>query len=99
MKESNHERFAAANDVLRGFLRRLTSEANALESVSEGDLQSVSKQISEPPSEIGAASRGAALDEYLQREIAEYVRNFRDLQTTLDKMHLWMRARKLSSAR
>lgn len=99
MREPNHERFTAANDMLRGFLKRLVQESNFSESVSEGDLRAVSEQICNPVSQVGEASRRATLDGYLQQQIAEYVHNLRALQDALEKMQCLLLARKLAGAR
>jgi hypothetical protein len=93
-KELKHEQFAAANDELRGFLHRVDGLARGTESVSEGDLRSVSQRIANLAPEVGDASRGATLDEPLRQEIAEYVRNLRALQTALEKVRCVMLARK-----
>jgi hypothetical protein len=95
MKQLKYERFAAANDELRGFLRRVDGLTNGTESVSDGDLRSVSQRIANLGPEVGDASRGATLDEPLQQEIAEYVRNLRALQSALERVRWVMLARKV----
>lgn len=90
-----HERFAAANQELRGFLRRVDGLVRGTESVSEGDLRAVSQRIANLAPEVGDAARGATLDQQLQEEIAEYVRNLRALQTALEKVRCVMLARKV----
>jgi hypothetical protein len=94
-QDLKHERFVAANEELRGFLRRVDGLANGTQSVSEGDLRSVSQRIANLAPEVGDASRGAALDEEVREEIAEYVRNLRALQTALEKVRCVMLARKV----
>jgi hypothetical protein len=91
MTELNHEGFAVAINELRGFLRRM----DATESVSEGDLRTVSHRIANLAPEVGEASRSATLNKFLQTEIAEYVRNFRALQAALDRLRFAMLARKV----
>ena len=94
-QDLKYERFTAANDELRGFLRRVDGLANGTQSVSEGDLRSVSQRIANLGPEVGDASRGATLDQPLQEEIAEYVRNLRALQTALERVRCVMLARKV----
>lgn len=94
-QDPKHERFTAANDELRGFLRRVDGLVNGTQSVSEGDLRSVSQRIANLAPEVGDASRGATLDQSLQEEIAEYVRNLRALQTALERVRCIMLARKV----
>jgi ABC-type phosphate transport system auxiliary subunit len=94
-QDLKHERFVAANEELRGFLHRVDGLVRGTDSVSEGDLRSVSQRIANLAPEVGDASRGANLDAQLQQEIAEYVRNLRALQTALEKVRCVMLARKL----
>ena len=93
--ELKHERFAAANDELRGFLHRVDGLTNGTATVSEGDLRSVSQRIANLAPEVGDASRGADLDENVRHEIGEYVRNLRALQLALEKVRCVMLARKV----
>jgi hypothetical protein len=95
MKHPNHDGFAAANEELRGFLRRVDGLALGTESVSEGDLKSVSQRIANLDPHVGEAARGEVLDTRLQLEIAEYVRNLRALQMALEKVRCVMLARKV----
>ena len=94
MPHLKYERFAAANEELRGFLHRVDGLARGTGSVSEGDLRSVSHRIANLAPEVGDASRGATLDERLRVEIAEYVRNLSALQIALEKVRCVMLARK-----
>jgi hypothetical protein len=94
-QDLKYERFTAANDELRGFLRRVDGLANGTQSVSEGDLRSVSQRIANLGPEVGDASRGATLDQPLQEEIAEYVCNLRALQRALERVRCVMLARKV----
>ena len=94
-QELKHERFVAANDELRGFLHRVDGLVGGTESVTEGDLRSVSQRIANLAPEVGDASRGASLDRQLQQEIAEYVRNLRALQDALERVRCVMLARKV----
>lgn len=89
-----HERFAAANEELRGFLERVDGLANGTASITEGDLRAVSQRIANLSPEVGEASRGEVLDQQVQLEIAEYVRNLRALQSALEKVRCIMLARK-----
>lgn len=95
MENQKHERFVAANEELREFLRRVAGLAAGTESISEGDLQSLSQRLSTLAPEVGDASRGETLDAALQDEIAEYVRNLRALQSALEKVRCIMLTRKL----
>ena len=95
MEHQKHERFAIANDELSGFLRRADGLATGAESITEGELQSLSERLSTLAPEVGDASRGEALDEGLQDEIAEYVKNFRAFQTALERVRYLMLARKM----
>ena len=89
-----HERFAAANEELRGFLERVDGVANGIASVTDGDLRAVSQRIANLSPEVGDASRGETLDSQLQMEIDEYVRNLRSLQNALEKVRCIVMARK-----
>jgi uncharacterized protein YigA (DUF484 family) len=95
MDYQRHERFAAANQELSQFLRRVDGLATGTESITERDLQALSQRISTLAPEVGDASRGAALDGEIQEEIAEYVTNLRALQSALEKVRCVMLARKL----
>jgi len=95
MEHPKYKRFSAANEELRGFLRRADGLANGTASISEGDLKSLSQRIANLAPEVGEASRGETLDEILQNEIAEYVKNLRALQTSLEKVRCIMLARKV----
>lgn len=95
LQDLKHERFAAANEELRGFLRRVDGMVGGTGTVSEGDVRSVSQRIANLAPEVGDASRGADLDESVRLEIGEYVRNLRALQAALEKVRCVMLARKV----
>ncbi len=95
MNSQKHERFAAANQELSQFLRRVDGLATGTDSITERDLQALSQRISTLAPEVGDASRGERLDHEIQNEIAEYVTNLRALQTALERVRCVMLARKL----
>jgi hypothetical protein len=95
MEDQKHVCFAAANIELSEFLRRVDGLASGTESITERDLQSLSRRLSTLAPEIGDASRGVTLNETLQDEIATYVKNLRALQTALEKVRCIMLARKM----
>jgi hypothetical protein len=95
MENPRHARFAVANQELSEFLRRVDGLANGTESITERDLQSLSRRLSTLAPEVGDASRGATLDETLQNEIATYVKNLRALQIALERVRCIMLARKM----
>jgi len=95
MENQKHERFIVANEMLSTFLRRVDGLATGTESITEADLQALSRRLSMLAPEVGDASRGENLDEDLQKEIAIYVKNLRALQTALEKVRCIMLARKV----
>jgi len=94
MESNKHERFFSANKELRDFLQRVEGLASGTCSISERDLQALSRRLSTLAPEIGDASRGETLDTGMRNEVAEYVRNLRALQTALEKVRCVMLARK-----
>lgn len=94
MENQKHERFAVANRELGEFLRRVDCLAKGTESITEGDLESLSRRLSMLAPVVGDASRGETLDESLQNEIATYVKNLRALQIALERVRYIMLARK-----
>lgn len=94
MGPQNHERFLAANESLRTFLRKAEGLASGTSTINELDLESLSRHLSNLAPEVGDASRGETLDAGLREEIAEYVRNLRALQMALEKVRCIMLARK-----
>jgi hypothetical protein len=93
-EKQKHERFLAANEELRVFLRRVDGLALGTESITEGDLQALSRRMSTLSPEVGDAARGEILDESLRNEIGEYVKNLRALQKALETLRCNMLARK-----
>jgi hypothetical protein len=67
VKEFNHQRFAAAYDELRCFLRRVDPFARATKSLGEDDLRSGTQRIANLAPDVGYASRSAAVDKRLQK--------------------------------
>jgi hypothetical protein len=86
MDKPNHERFLAANHTLRDFLRRAESLASGRCPVAAEDLEAMRVRLLNPAPEVGDASRGETLDVVLLTEVAEYVKNFRALQDTFEKI-------------
>jgi hypothetical protein len=95
MESHKHERFHSANEELSDFLQRVEGLAAGTCSISDRDLQALSKRLSTLAPEIGDASRGETLDADLQNEVAKYVMNLRALQTALEKVRCFMLARKM----
>jgi hypothetical protein len=95
IEHQKHEGFAAANEELRGFLRRVDSIADNMGSVASRELWSSSRRLLNLDPEVGDAARGKTLDADLQIEIAEYVKNLRALQTVLAKVQCIVVARNL----
>ena len=95
IEHQKHEGFAAANEELRGFLRRADNLAANMGSVASGELWSSSQRLLNLDPEVGDAARGETLDADVQNEIAEYVKNLRALQTVLAKVQCIVVARKL----
>ena len=94
METQTHERFAIANRELSEFLQRVDGVASGKESITESDLQSLSQRLQTLDPEVGDASRGATLDQFLQNEIDKYVKSLRALQTALEKVRCMMLTRK-----
>jgi hypothetical protein len=94
MDNEKHERFATANRELSDFLKRVDGLSSGRESISERDLLSLSERLNTLSPEIGDATRGATLDQFLQNEIDTYVKNLRALQTAMEKVRCIMLARK-----
>jgi hypothetical protein len=94
MENQKHERFLSANQELRAFLRRARDVARGIYTISEADLQSLSRRLSNCGYSVGEASRSETLDADLRSEIAEYVRNLRAIQKTLEKVRGVLQARR-----
>jgi hypothetical protein len=95
MQNNKHERFISANEELRDFLQRVEGLASGTCSISERDLQALSRRLLTLAPEIGDASRSETLDANLRNEVAEYVKNIRALQAALEKVRCVMLARKI----
>ncbi len=95
MELHKSERCHSANDELRDFLRQAEDLANETGMIREGDVSALSMRLSNCVPEVGDASRGETLDSGLRIEIAEYVKNLRALQSTLEKVHSVILIRKL----
>jgi hypothetical protein len=94
-KMANHDRFTAANQELRELLRRAARFASGSSMATERDLMTALVRLLALKPEIGDASRGVILDTQLRDEIAEYVKNFRALQQTVEKIREVMLARRV----
>ncbi|MGD0909618.1 MAG: hypothetical protein ABSA96_18715 [Candidatus Acidiferrales bacterium] len=92
---ANHDRSIAANRQLRDLLRRAVGFANGHGTSTERDLMAVLGRLLALKPEIGDASRGEILDAQLRDEIAEYVKNFRALQRTVEQIRNVMLARRM----
>lgn len=95
MEPKKHERFLAANEELRDFLRRAEGLADGTTTISPGDLKSLSLRLSNLAPEVGDASQSETLDAGLRSEVAEYVNNLRALQISLEKVRCVMLTRKM----
>lgn len=94
MENNQHARFLAANQELRGFLRRVENLANGTGTITDVDLKALSQRLTYLAPEVGDASRSETLDAGLRSEVAEYVKNLRALQEALEKVRCIMLARK-----
>jgi hypothetical protein len=95
MELQSHERFRAANQELREFLRRVESLANGSVRVREAELKTILDRMLNLAPEIGDASRSEILDGNLLNGIEEYVQNFRALQRAIEKIRSIMMGRRL----
>jgi ABC-type phosphate transport system auxiliary subunit len=95
MDNNKHERFLAANQELRDFLRRVEDLAKGAGTITDKDLKTLSQRLSTLAPEVGDAARGETLDAGLRTEVAEYVGNLRRLQSALEKVRCIMLARKM----
>ena len=95
MDIQKHQRFLAANEELRDFLRRAEGLSTGSLTISEGDLKSLSLRLSNLAPEVGDASHSETLDDGLRSEVAEYVNNLRALQVSLEKVRCVMLTRKI----
>ena len=86
MELCKHERFQAANQELRGFLRRIEAMANGSATVTEAELKTILDRMLTLAPEVGDASRSETLDGNLLGGIEEYVQNFRALQQAIEKI-------------
>jgi hypothetical protein len=75
MQNNQHERFLSANEELRDFLQRVEGLASGTCSISERDLQALSRRLLTLAPEIGDASRSETLDANLRNEVADYKRS------------------------
>ena len=94
MDQSKHERFLFANQGLRDFLSRVENLAAGTDTITDGDLKTLSERLSTLAPEVGDASRSETLDAGLRNEVAEYVKNLRALQIALEKVRCIMLTRK-----
>jgi len=95
MDQHKHERFLAANQELRDFLRRVEGLTTGTRSITEVDLTALSQRLSTLAPEVGDASRSETLNGDQRDEVAQYVNNLRALQIALEKVRCVMLARKM----
>ena len=94
MELYQHERFVAANQELRGFLRRTEAFARGTGTVTERELKTILARLQNLGPEVGDASRSETLDAQSRVEIAEYVRNLLALQRTVENIRRVMLCRR-----
>jgi hypothetical protein len=90
-----HQRFAAANQELSEFLRKVDGLANGTELITEHDLQSLSQRLSDLAPEVADGLKAQASAHGQQDELLEYIGNLRTLQTSLETVYCVMLARKV----
>lgn len=95
MELHEHERFQAANQELREFLRRVEDLANGAGTVTEAELKTILDRMLNLAPEVGDSSRSETLDRNLLDGIEEYVRNFRALQRAVEKIRCVISGRRL----
>jgi len=89
-----YQQFAEANHEFSEFLRKVDGLTNGTESVTEGDLQSLSQSLAALAPMAGEVLAAQAHDNEQQNDVTEYIRNLRSLQTALETVHCVMLARK-----
>jgi hypothetical protein len=94
MERLMHKRFFAANQELRGFLRRAEGLAIWSDTVSEEELKTIWHRMLELAPEVKDASACDTLDAELQEEIAAYVKNLKALQQAVETIRCVMLARR-----
>ena len=93
MELANHERFFAANQDLRDFLRRTEGLASRSDTLNEEELKVVWPRLPDLAREVEHESNCEILDAELQEEIAAYVKNLRALQQAVETIRCVMLTR------
>jgi len=89
------QQFGPANRELVAFLRKVDGLANGSQSITEADLQDLSKRLATLAPEVENAPLLESRGEALPVEFAEYVNNLRALQLALETVRCIMLARKV----
>jgi hypothetical protein len=93
MELAKHQRFFAANQELRDFLRRAEGLASQSGTVNEEELNAIWPRLPDLAPEVEDTAGCEMLDDELQEEIAAYVKNFRALQQTVETIRCVILAR------
>ena len=94
MDRRTHERFAAANQMLGEFLRKVDGLAKGTDSITEQDMQSLSQRLNNMAPEVADTMNAQTPANGQQDELLEYIRNLSSLQTALETVRCVMLARK-----
>ncbi len=94
MESQNYQQFATANQEFSIFLQKVAGLTNGTDSITEGDLQSLSRHLAALAPIAGEVLAAQAHENEHQDDVTEYVMNLRSLQTALETIHCVMLARK-----
>jgi hypothetical protein len=89
-----YQQFATANCEFSIFLQKVAGLANGTESITEPDLQSLSRRLAALAPEVQEIRLQKAPEDELPNEISEYLKNLRAVQAALETVHCVMLARK-----
>ncbi len=94
MEQVKHDRFYYANQTLQGYLHRMEGIIRGTCPISEIDLSTIQRRLSNSSFSVGESSRGETLDADLQNEIGEYVTNLNAVQNALESLRKVMPSRR-----
>lgn len=95
MQNQLHARFLLANQELRNFLHRARGLPHDRRNVTEEELKIISARIITTAPAVGDAARSETLDAGMQPGIAEYVKNFGALLSTLQNVRNLIQVRRM----